>query len=714
MMNIIKNIALAALCTLFCMPATALELEDFVLSQSRPKGAGEFTPATDGRFFYRLEKNSVNRYAYGRDGKAVTIYDGEDHADWDDYRMEAGDRLIVLWDNKHEIYRHSFSADHYIFNIASGTLDKVSEDGGEEIVTVSPDGDRVAWVKDNDIYLKELATGHITRVTTDGRKNEVINGVPDWVYQEEFDILNSLRFSPDGKRLAFLRWDESKVPMCSMQMYRGDCKPLIENAAHPESYDYKYPCAGETNSTVTAHCYEVATGVTTDATPHDGTEYIPSIEFTPSGTLMVTTLNRAQNHLRIYPVTAEGVAGACYDEQSDLWIDDANEYAHYYDDFFVVVSNRDGYKHLYQYGYDGAFMRQLTAGDYEVTDYYGYDEVKRLFYVQTTNGPLDRNVRSVDRQGLTRVLTPGRGTYAATFNSDFSLYIRSFSDAVTPPQYSIFTAAGKKVRDLEMNKKYSDTYTASEVPTRDFFTLESAGYTLNGYMVKPVDFDPEKKYPVIISQYSGPGSQEVRNNWKMGWEQYYATQGYVIVCVDPRGTGARGKEFLRTVYLNMGLYETDDQVAVAAYMAAQPWVDADHIGIYGWSYGGFETLMAMSRPDNHIAAGVSIAPVTSWRFYDSIYTERFMLTPQENAVGFDRAPLGEVEKQHGDLLLMFGSADDNVRIVNSMEYLARLVSLNRPPQLMVFPNMNHSINGCEARLTVYSRMLDFFNSTLKN
>lgn len=713
MTKLLKNITFAAVCALCSLSAGALELEDFVLSQSRPKGAGEFTPAADGRYFYRLEDNSVNRYSYRRDEKAVTIYDGQGKTEWDDYRMEAGDRLVVLWTGKREIYRHSFSADHYIYDTRSGRLDKLSEAGGEEIVTVSGDGARVAWVKDNDIYLKELATGSVTRVTTDGRKNEVINGVPDWVYQEEFGMLNSLRFSPDGLKLAFLRWDESRVPMCSMQMYRGDCEPRAENAAHPESYDYKYPCAGERNATVTAHCYDITTGITREATPNDGAEYIPSLEFTPGGALMVTTLNRAQTHLRIYPVDNRGVAAACYDELSDIWIDDASELAHYYDDFFVVMSNRDGYRHLYQYSYDGTLKRQLTAGEYEVTDYYGYDETKQLFYVQTTNGPLDRTVRSVDTRGLTRVITPGSGTYTATFNSDFSLYIRSFSDAVTPPQYSIYTAAGKKLRDLEMNKAYRDTYTSPEVPTREFFTLDNAGYTLNGYMVKPVDFDPEKKYPVILSQYSGPGSQEVRNNWKMGWEQYYATQGFVIVCVDPRGTGARGKEFLRPAYLNMGLHETDDQVAVAAHMASLPWVDAQHIGMYGWSYGGFETLMAMSRPDNHIAAGVSIAPVTSWRFYDSIYTERFMLTPQENATGYDRSPLGEVEKLHGELLLMFGSADDNVRIVNSMEYLSRLVSLNRSPQLMVFPNMNHSINGCEARLTVYSRMLDFFNSTLK-
>lgn len=690
-------------------------LEDFVLSQNRPKGAGEFTPAADGRYYYRLEDNSVNRYAYAREGKPTIVFAGAGRIEWDGYEMAAGDRLIVFHTDRHDIYRYSYSADHYLYDVASEKLEKLSEAGGEEIVTVSPTGTHVAWVKDNNIFVKELATGEVKQVTRDGAKNKVINGVPDWVYQEEFGILNSLRFSPDGTTLAFLRWDESEVPLCSMQMYRGDCNPTVDNAAHPRSYDYKYPAAGEKNAVVKAFCYNIEKGVTRDVTPADTTDdrYLPALEFAPDGKLLVTTLNRAQTHLKIYPVTEAGVGRACYDELSDIWINNAGEYAHYYNDFFVVVSNRDGNRHLYQYGYDGNLMRQLTAGDYEVTRFYGYDEVKRLFYVQTTNGPLNRSLRSVDMRGNTHTLTATDGTYGATFNSDFSLYIRSFSDASTPTQYGIYTTAGKKVRDLELNREYAAIYTADEVPVREFFTMENAGETLNGYMIKPVDFNPEQRYPVIISQYGGPGSQEVLNSWKLGWEQYFATQGYVIVCVDPRGTGARGKEFLRYAYHNLGLHETEDQVAVARYMASQPWVDASRIGIYGWSYGGFEVLMAMSQPDNCIAAGVSVAPVTSWRFYDTIYTERFMLTPQENAAGYDRSPLGLVENMHGDLLLMFGSADDNVRIVNSMEYLARLVSLNRTPQLMVYPNMNHSVNGCDARLSVYTRMLDFFNSTLK-
>lgn len=715
-----KKTLLTIICAVATLTATALELQDFVLAQSRPLGISEFSPAkSSGAHYYRMEGNTINRYAFKKEGNPVAVFSrdtlpGGTPVQWDGYEMACNDLLILLWCNKENIYRHSFRADFYVYDTRRHTLTPLSDGGGEEIATISPTGTHIAWAKDNNIFVKNLENGTVTTVTTDGKKNEIINGVPDWVYQEEFGILNSLRWSPGGDTLAFLRWDESRVPMCSMQLYEGECSPRKEYALHPGSFDYKYPAAGETNSTVTAHTFSLATGaLATVELPQGEGYYIPSIDFSPAGDLMVNTLNRAQNHFAIHRITPQGETSCIYNDRSDIWI---NNYVvtgvQFLDDFIAVMSNRDGRNHLYALSYSGQNLRQLTAGDYDVTALYGYDARRRTFYVQTTNGPTNRIVRSVQPGGVVRNITGTSGTFSATFNSDYTLYIRSYSDATTPTQYSIVTTAGDVVRHLELNEEYAATYTAPQVPKREFFTLNSHGYTLNGYLMRPVDFDPLKKYPVIVTQYNGPGSQEVLNKWQLDWQQFFAMHGYVIACLDTRGTGAQGKEFMKTVYLNLGKCETEDIIALAHHLADQPWVDAARMGIYGWSYGGFMSLMAMSQPGSPFAAGVSIAPVTSWKFYDTIYSERYMLTPQENPEGYANAPLDLAEHLSGDLLLMFGSADDNVRIVNSMQYLSRLIALNKAPQLLVFPNMNHSINGCDTRLTLYTRMLQFFDERL--
>ena len=704
------------------LQAGAWQLGDFVLSQVRPASIGAVQPAADGRHYYQISDNGrdIDRFDYtsASAGSAVLRTDDLPNCtvkEWDGYEMSGDEQRILLWTASEPIYRYSFTADYYVLDRASGMLTKLSDGGSEEIATLSPDGCRVAYVKANNAYVLDLATGVTTQLTHDGAKNKVIYGVPDWVYQEEFGILNSFTWSPDSRTLAFIRWDESQVPMYSMTMYEGDCNADSSRALYPGSFDYKYPVAGQPNSLVNVVTCDVTSGAV--HTLNQQWDYIPHLAFARNDALMVMTLNRTQNDLHIWRMNpADQSLADVYHDTSDTWID--SELARsvtYTERFLVIPSERSGYSQLYQYDIDnGRLLRQLTDGKEPVTAYYGHDSKRGLFFYQCTSGPLNRVVRCVDGKGSVSDVEGRDGTNRAAFSSDFAYHIHTFSDAGTPPQYRIVrTRDGRQMRNLEMNGEYASRYLAPDVPKREFVTCQSDGYTLNGYWIKPADFDPGKKYPVIMSQYSGPGSQQVLNSWKMDWETWFAMQGYVVACFDGRGTGARGKAFESVTYQNLGHYETIDQVAAARYMASQPWVDAGHIGIWGWSYGGYMTLMALSEPGHPFAAGVSIAPVTSWRFYDTIYAERFMRTPQENADGYDRsAPLSRIENLKGDLLIMFGSADDNVHIINSMQYIAKLHGQKSQFEMMVYPNMNHSINGCDVREPLYQRVLDFFNRKL--
>ena len=717
-------ILLAALAV--SMSASALDLQDYVLGGARPKGIGAVTPAMDGKYYYQIVDGgkTIARYAYKTGRREATVLDSlpmqtAQVKRWDGYQMSQSESAILLWADSEPIYRHSFTARFFVYDCKNRQIKAVANDQPVQIATLSPDGERVAYVTGNNVYVQRLADGNITQVTTDGRKNHVINAVPDWVYEEEFAMLNSFAWSSDSRTLSFIRWDESQVPMYSMTMYEGDCKPNEDYALYPGSYDYKYPVAGEKNAVVSVHSYDVTTAKLSKMdVPLAQDDYVPHIGYAgPADALMVMKLNRTQNDMHIYRVNpATGAARDIYHETSASWIDsEMSRNVAYYDNFMVIPNETSGYCQLYQYDLDGKLMRQLTTGQEPVTAYYGYDSKNRMFYYQCTDGPLNRVVRRVDAKGRVQDVEVAKGTNSATFNSDFTYYIHAFSNVDTPTQYRLKQVGRKgSVRDLQLNDDYCAKYMVPEVPRREFVTFENDGYTLNGFIIKPVDFDPSKKYPVIMSQYSGPGSQQVRNNWKLDWEEYFATQGYIVACFDGRGTGARGKAFESLIYQNLGHYETIDQVAAARYMASQPWVDAERIGIWGWSFGGYEVLMAMSHPDSHYAAGVSIAPVTSWRFYDTIYAERFMRTPQENPDGYAQsAPLDKVKDLKGELLIMFGSADDNVHIINAMQYIAKLHGQKRQFDMMVYPNMNHSINGCGVREPLYQRVLNYFNRTLK-
>ena len=722
-MKIFSKISIALAASSAIVSAQALDLDDFVLSY-RPYGIAATQAARDGNYYYQKSRDAskINKIAYSNDANETTVFDSDELTgcnvnDWDGYKMSADESKILLYTETNMIYRHSFTADYYIYDVNTKKITKLTTEGQEEIATLSPDNKKVAYVKNNNIYIKNLADGSITTVTTDGVKNKVINGVPDWVYQEEFGILNSLAWSPSSNTLAFIRFDESEVPMYSMTMYEGDCHTNPNYALYPGSYDYKYPVAGEKNSVVNVMAFDLASQKLSKMNlPITAEDYVPHIDYGPKDDkLMVSTLNRTQNDFHIYAVNpATAAATEVYNEKSESWIDsETANLITYYDDFFVIPSEKSGYMHLYQYAYDGTLIKQLTNGNENITDYYGYNPAKKQFFYQRTNGPLDRTVECVDANGKVTTLTQGKGTYSAEFSSNFKYYIRSYTALNVPNQYAIYNVNGKKVSDLQLNTEYTAKYTAPDVPKREFFTMQSDGYTLNGYIIKPVDFDPKKKYPVIMQQYSGPGSQQVLNKWSLDWQEYFATQGFIIACVDGRGTGGREKAFQSVVYQNLGKYESIDQIAAAKYMASLPYVDANRIGIWGWSYGGYEALMAMSTPGSNYACGVAIAPVTSWKFYDTIYAERFMRTPQENPDGYrNGAPLENTDKLKGRVLIMFGSADDNVHIINSMQYIAKLHGQHTQFDMMVYPNMNHSINGCDVRLPLYQKVLDFFKTNL--
>ena len=718
--------AASALAAAITLTAGELTLKEAVLGASQPSGIGRIAPALDGECYYTFsdDHSQIIKRSFKTGEDVSVIFDAGkarfcDIKSWAGFQMSADESYILLWVNATPIYRHSFSADYYYYEVRHNRVDKLTEEGGEEIATMSPNSRMVAYVKDNNVYIKKIDFNSIVQVTTDGERDKITNGVPDWVYQEEFSLYNSLAWSPDCSTLSFIRWDESQVPLYSMATFGDPCDTKATEPIYPGSFEYRYPKAGMDNAKVSVLCYDVdnRTLKTADL-PISASDYVPRIKYAPGeNRLMVTTLNRNQNLLQIFTVNPRStVAKPFYREESSSWINlDYADAAVFNESDFYILSDKSGYTHLYHYSNSGNLIKQVTSGDWNVTAFYGYDPTAKAYYIQTTQGgPANRVISKVDAKGNITMISGSEGTYSAQFSKNLAYYVQSFSDSSTPPQYRVVTAKGKELYSIQLNETYAAKYTAPEIPKREFFSFQSTGYTLYGYMLKPTGFDASKKYPVILSQYSGPGSQKVLNSWKLDWEQYFATQGYIIVCVDGRGTGGRGKAFESLVYRRLGQLEATDQIAAASYMASLPYVDPDKIGIWGWSYGGYATLMAMSRDESKFAAGVAIAPVTDWRFYDTAYTERFLLTPQQNEDGYvDGSAILAVDKLKGRLLIVAGTADDNVHLTNTLQYQRAATQAGKIIDMMIYTGMNHSINYCDARYQLYLRVLDHFNNYLK-
>lgn len=692
--------------------------------KNAPARIGELRPMADGKSYSAISPDgrSIDIFSYTSGKKTGTLFSldavkGDLKIDsFEGYTVSDNGRKILLWNGSKGIWRYTFTAEYYVYDTMRHTLQRVSEKGAQRGATLSHDGLRVAYIRDNNVFISNLDYKTDIAVTKDGERNRISNGAPDWAYEEEFGMQNSLCWSGDDQMLAFIRWDESKVPTYSFDIYRSfyDKDPLAD--PYPEAFTYKYPLAGYPNSTVSVMAYDLNSRVVKEMdlhlTPED---YVPSIAFCGKGErLMVMKLNRDQNDLRIFSVNpASTVATQVYAEQSKTWIsENVCDMTSYGTDSFVVASPKSGWVHLYEYSYSGRQIRQITSGDFNVTAYYGKSALGTHYMQTTKKGAVNRNVAAVDAKGAMRLLCDTPGWESAGFSRDFSHYVRSWSDLQTPPQYTICTSMGKKVADLELNQAYAARYASA--PKYELTTVKNAeGQEMNAMVMKPSGFDASRRYPLMMYQYNGPESQEVCNRWKMDGLNYVAQQGYVVGVVDGRGTAGRSEEWCKCVYMHLGRYETQDQIAGASELARLPYVDASRMGLFGWSYGGYMTLMEMTDPDSPFKCGAAMAPVTDWRWYDSIYTERFMRTPGQNEGGYAEASaIGRTHRLKGRLLIMSGSSDDNVHFYNTMKYTSKLTYEGKLFDMMVFPGMDHSIRTGNAREMLYKRVVDFMDTNL--
>lgn len=700
-------------------------LSDYMGRDVRAKSPVMFTYMPDGQSYLVMTDGGKKIVKYDTaTGKEIETVIDVSHTRESTIERISGFSLspdaskMLIYTDAEGIYRWSFRAKYYVFEVKRNILRELSTNHEkQESPVFSPDSRMVAFVAENNIYLKKLDYNTEVAVTTDGKVNSIINGVPDWTYQEEFETTTSMAWSPDNTTLCYLKYNETEVPMFTFSLYEGVCPAREEYALYPGEFSYKYPLPGINNAIVTLHSYDIETRKTKDITFSDSQiEYIPRIAFGGVGSdrLIVTTLNRDQNRLEMYTVNPKStVVKSIVVDKAKAWIiPEAYENITYNDNDFVIYSTRSGYTHLYQYSYTGQLLRQITNGNFDVTAYYGGDALGNHYYQSTCNGAINKVVSMVDKKGVVKHLSPLEGVASATFSPAHNFYVLRHSTAKIAPVYTLFNSKNKEVRVLEDNKAL--TARMASLPTKEFITVPSDGEQLNAYMLKPKNFDASKQYPLIMWQYSGPGSQQVLNQFGIDWMQEALNQGYIVACVDPRGTGGRGEAFMTSVYCHLGVNETIDQANAARYFAQLPYIDGNRIGIAGWSYGGYETLMSVSGKNSPFAAGVAIAPVTSWRYYDSIYTERYMLTPAQNADGYQySSPVNLTDDMNSRLLIMSGTADDNVHFSNTVEYLARLQGSGKLCNLMIFPNKDHGIYGCNATQLVWSNLLHHFNSTLK-
>lgn len=738
----IFSVALAALSAAVIFPVQAASvavpagvlnissIAPYVYPQNAASTPGSMQFMPDGESFLRISDGGAKivRYETSTGKELETVLDTSHTRESSISKVESftispdGSKLLVRSDSE-PVYRRSVKGAYHVFEIKRNILRPLSTAFAmQQAPLFSPDSRMVAFVADNNIYIKKTDYNTEVPVTTDGAKNSIINGIPDWTYEEEFSTDCSMAWAPDNTTLCYLRYDESQVPLFTFTRYQGWCHAQSEYALYPGEFSYKYPVAGEKNSSVSVHSYDVDTRKTKEIPLADrNIEYIPRIAFggASSERLMLVTLNRAQNRMEIYAANPKStVAKSILVEEAKAWLNPAAyEDIAFEAESFVLQSERNGWNNLYRYSYAGQQLRAITSGQAEVTAYYGTDALGFTYYQTVPAGTdasaaINRVVCRIDRQGKKlETLTPAEGWASASFTPALNYYTVNYSNAATPPVYTLYNGKGKKLRLLEDNAEYASRYASA--PKREFFTMQADGNTLNGYMVKPAGFSASKRYPVIMWQYSGPGSQEVVNRWKMDWDIYAATQGFLVVCVDGRGTGARGTAFRDIVYKHLGHYETIDQIAAANYVASLPYADGERIGLSGWSYGGYETLMGVTATDSPWKAAVAIAPVTSWRYYDTVYAERFMLTPQENADGYtESAPTERAARMACRLLIMHGTSDDNVHLSNTMEFVGALQAADRYCDMFLFPAMNHSIYGCDARALVYGRMISYFSDNL--
>ena len=663
------------------------------------------------------DSSSIDAYAYATLEKTETLLasGGSNSIPYfTSYDFSSDESLILLATEEEALFRRSTQGIYYIYDRERKELIRISEEKIREPL-LSPTGQHVAYVLENNLYLFDIISGTTRQLTFDGLVNQIINGVADWVYEEEFSLVRAFEWNAQGDRLAFLRFDESAVPEFSMDLYG--------QGLYPVQHRFKYPRAGEENASVSLHLYELESGESRRVSlPQD--YYIPRIRWmNRADQLSVLTLNRHQNRLYLYKVNASTAAASLLLEETDeayLEITDHHFPAFLPDDRFLWTSERDGFNHLYLYARDGSLIRQLTKGPWEVTEIYGYDpEGDRIYYQSTESGSINRDLYSIKSKGdKKRRLSSMEGTHEAEFSADFNYYIDTFSDSDTPPAFTLHKAqTGDMIRPIKDNTALLKKLEAYNFSAREYSTIEINGHELNMWMVKPQDFDPSETYPLLMFQYSGPGSQKVANRWMDHndyWHQVLATKGYVIACVDGRGTGYKGREFKKITYRELGKYEVQDQIAAAQKLSELPYIDEGKTGIWGWSYGGFMAANCLLKGDDTFEVGIAVAPVTSWRLYDTVYTERYMRTPGENPSGYDEnSPLSHTRLLKGDFLLVHGSGDDNVHLQHTMWMIDSLVGANKQFDWAIYPDRKHSISGGNTRLHLYTMMTNFLTEHLE-
>ena len=702
-----------------------ITLEEIWNGSFRTEGLQSLHPLKDGESYSVLNFNKASRstsidvYDYKTSKYLSTVLSSNNLNEISyflNYKFSADESKILLATSEQPVYRYSKLGLYYLYDVSTKTLSKLSEDYVQE-PSFSPDGSKVAYVLNNNIYIKDLNKNVTYQVTKDGKLHHIINGVTDWVYEEEFAFVRAFEWNSSGDQIAYIKFDESNVPEFSMDIYGEDLYPF--------NSEFKYPKAGEINAKVSLHVYNLNTNQTKEIKVDHREQdfYIPRIKWTNSNNLLTAQfLNRQQNDLNLWLInTKTNTSSVLLNEKDNAYVDVTFNLTFLKDNSFIWTSEKDGFNHIYHYNLDGSLNQQVTSGKWEVTAYYGFSpKLKKIFYQSTEEGSINRTVYSIGLNGKNKKkLTSRQGTNEASFSADYSFFINTFSNVTTPTQYSLISSKNatvlRNIKDNSSLKNKLSTYTWSD---KTFSTTKINGYDLNYWMVKPHNFDPSKSYPLLMYQYSGPGSQKVANQWNDSndyWHQYLASQGYVIVCVDGRGTGFKGAQFKKLTQNQLGKFEVEDQIEAARKFGELSYIDASKIGIWGWSYGGFMSSNAILKGNDVFKAAIAVAPVTSWRFYDTIYTERYMDTPQNNPSGYDdNSPLSHVDKLKGKYLLIHGSADDNVHVQNTMRMVEALIQANKQFEWMIYPDKNHGIYGGNTRLHLYNKMTNFLNDNLKN
>ncbi len=722
-MKIFKTAILLLLVTFNLFSQQKITVEQIYSGAFRAKGMDDLQAMKNTNQYTVLNSDrttksqQIDLYDYATLNKISTLIDTKSFAELsngiDSYTFNNLENRILIANNTNPIFRRSFTADYYLYDIASKKISKILEQVQEP--TFSPDGNKIAFAKENNLFVLDIASNTKTQITFDGKKNAIINGITDWVYEEEFAFVRAFDWSADSKKIAFIRFDESLVPEFSMSIFKKELYSTVET--------FKYPKAGEKNALVSLHIYNVEAKSKKDINLSQYSDfYIARLRWTnDANVLSAQILNRHQDNLDLLFIDGNsGNTRIALNEKDKAYVDVTDNLTFLKDNSFIWTSEKDGFNHIYLYDNAGKLKNQITNGNWEVTNYYGLDEkTKTVYYQSVENGSINRDIYSISLDGKNKKrLSLNVGTNSATFSPNFQFYINSFSSASIPKIYTLNNSKdGKQIKEIVNNNELLDKLKNYNLPTQEFFVLKTEkGHELNAWIMKPKDFDANKKYPVFMYQYSGPGSQQVKNEFGSSNEYWFMSltqMGYIVACVDGRGTGFKGNNFKKCTQLQLGKYEVEDQIDAAKVIGNYPFVDKTRIGIFGWSYGGFMSSNCLFKGNDVFKMAISVAPVTNWRFYDSIYTERYLQTPQENAAGYDdNSPINHVDKLKGNLLLIHGSADDNVHVQNSMQMIEALVQANKQFDWAIYPDKNHGIYGGKTRIQLYNKMTNFVKEKL--